>query len=104
MVNTYKTKPVFIEALQWTGKKHREMFNFLTNNTKENSSITLEEDTFRIDLVNGDCQTGNLIIKTLEGEMLASVGDYIIKGLRGEFYPCKPDVFEMKYELVQEVE
>lgn len=40
-------------------------------------------------------------IKTLEGEMLASDGDYIIKGLRGEFYPCKPDVFHKKYELIE---
>lgn len=39
-----------------------------------------------------------LEIKTLEGTMLASPGDWIIKGLKGEFYPCKPDVFAMKYE------
>ena len=40
-----------------------------------------------------------LKIKTLEGNMSVSYGDYIIKGLKGEFYPCKPDIFEMKYEL-----
>lgn len=43
-----------------------------------------------------------IIIKTLEGPMLASENDYIIKGLRGEFYPCKPDVFKKKYELIAE--
>ena len=41
---------------------------------------------------------GVLIIKTLEGDMVASTGDYIIRGLRGEYYPCKPDVFQKKYE------
>ncbi len=39
-------------------------------------------------------------IQTLEGEMLASGGDYIIKGVKGEFYPCKPDIFESTYEVV----
>ena len=39
-------------------------------------------------------------IPTLEGEMTASMGDYIIKGIQGEFYPCKPDIFEKTYEAV----
>lgn len=39
-----------------------------------------------------------LLIKTLEGEMKANLGDYIIKGVQGEFYPCKPDIFEATYE------
>ena len=43
-----------------------------------------------------------MIIHTLEGDMKASVGDYIITGLRGEKYPCKPDIFEKSYELVKE--
>lgn len=42
----------------------------------------------------------SLKIKTLEGEMSASIGDYIIKGVNGEFYPCKPDIFEKTYEPV----
>jgi hypothetical protein len=42
-----------------------------------------------------------LVIKTLEGEMTASVGDYIIRGVNGEFYPCKPDIFSKTYEEVQ---
>ena len=44
-----------------------------------------------------------LIIHTLEGDMVANRNDYIIKGLRGEFYPCKPDVFNKKYELLTEI-
>ena len=101
----YKKKPIIIEAVLWNGKNQREVFDFLTNNTKENDPATLEEDTFRIDLVNGGCQVGNLIIKTLEGEMLANIGDYIIKEPFPTndriFYPCKPDIFENTYENVE---
>ena len=43
-----------------------------------------------------------LMIETLEGKMIANVGDYIIKGVHGEFYPCKPDVFHKTYELLEE--
>lgn len=42
-----------------------------------------------------------LIIKTLEGEHVATIGDYIIRGVKGEFYPCKPDIFEATYEPVE---
>jgi hypothetical protein len=45
---------------------------------------------------------GNLMIKTLEGNHLANIGDFIIKGVHGEFYPCKPDIFEKTYEQVNE--
>jgi len=41
------------------------------------------------------------VIKTLEGDMVASIGDYIIRGIKGEYYPCKPDIFEMTYEPVK---
>lgn len=43
-----------------------------------------------------------LVIATLEGRMIANLGDYIIKGVRGEFYPCKPDIFEATYDTVVE--
>lgn len=42
-----------------------------------------------------------LYIKTLEGKMKVSIGDYIIKGIQGEYYPCKPDIFEQTYELAE---
>lgn len=44
---------------------------------------------------------GGLVIKTLEGNHLANIGDYIIKGVAGEFYPCKPDIFEKTYEVAE---
>ena len=102
----FRKKPIEIEALIWTGKNERDMFDFLTDNTKTNNRATLEENTFRIDLCNGGCQMGNLIIKTKEGEMKADIGDYIIKEPFStddrKFYPCKPDIFQKTYEYIKE--
>lgn len=88
----YIKKPIEIEALQWTGVNQREMFNFLEN--KPDQYMTAFGDNFRIDHSKVD---GGLVIKTLEGEHIASIGDFIIKGVKGEFYPCKPDIFEFTY-------
>ena len=81
MVNRYRTKPCEIEAVLLNGENEKEIFDFT-------------EGAYYINCDN------DLIIETLEGDMKANIGDYIIKGLRGEFYPCKPDVFEKKYELI----
>ena len=95
----YRKKPVVIEAVVWTGGNHREMFDFLTNNTMTDKLIEPYGKYFRIYHSRVE---GGLIIKTLEGEHIASIGDYIIKGVEGEFYPCKPDIFEKIYEEVTE--
>lgn len=76
----FTKKPVIIDAMQWTGENRKELFEFC------------EKCYF-----NGD----ELRIQTLEGSMIASVGDYIIKGVKGEFYPCKPDIFAMTYDLAE---
>lgn len=91
----YRKRPVEVEALQWTGKNQREMFDFLTNYKKINEYMNSEGENFYI-----DHYRGGLIIKTLEGEHIASINDVIIKGINGEFYPCKPDIFEKSYEIV----
>ena len=78
----YRKKPVVIEAVQWDG-------NLDTLN------IFPKEDIENVKLRDGD-----LYIQTLEGQMKADIGDYIIRGVKGEYYPCKPDVFEMTYEPV----
>lgn len=78
----YKTKPCEIEALQYTGNNIIEILDW-------GQGKILWDDM------------DNLYIETLEGRMRADVYDYIIKGLRGEFYPCKPDVFEKKYEKIK---
>ena len=98
----YRKKPVVIDAVQWNGTNHREMFNFLTNgNCPEEymtSNFPIVSDNFCIDKWK---VPGGLVIKTLEGEHLANIGDYIIRGVCGEFYPCKPDIFRKTYEEVE---
>lgn len=89
----YKTKPVEIEAIRWTGLNLEEIKAFVG----ESLIYNIIDTAWKV----GKGRPHVLMkIKTLEGDMTASEGDYIIKGLRGEFYPCKPDVFEKKYELI----
>lgn len=85
MIKKYRKKPVVIEAVQWKyGKGDIELRNFLTE---------WIGDAF---LTDGEYWYPG--IKTLEGDMRVNPGDYIIKGVKGEFYPCKPDIFEATYE------
>lgn len=97
----YRKKPVVIDAIQWSGENHREMFDFLTNYENTTKYMQTSGENFYID---HNKVQGGLIIKTLEGEHIANIGDYIIKGVKGEFYPCKPDIFEQTYEMVVETE
>ena len=80
MIGRYRKRPVVIEAVQFTGRNDAEVMAFCP---------TARDPADR---------KPNLIIPTLEGEMLVSVGDWVIKGVQGEFYPCKPDIFEATYE------
>jgi len=92
----FRKKPVVIEALQWHGDKdHRPMFDFLTGTVDQ--PMDAYGDNFYIDHTK---VKGGLMLKTLEGEHIASIGDWVIKGISGEFYPCKPDIFEKTYEPV----
>jgi hypothetical protein len=84
----YIKKPVEIEAAKFTRNNWDEIKLF-TNNTAH--TLLIEKR------LNGKC---TCIIPTLEGQHIATEGDYIIKGIKGEFYPCKPDIFEMTYEPV----
>ncbi|MGN0714935.1 MAG: hypothetical protein ACI4LN_03860 [Anaerovoracaceae bacterium] len=88
----YRKKPVVIEAMQ-----------FLDNaETITNIAEFIDNQDLRVDYA--DPENPVIKIETLEGVMSASVGDYIIKGVQGEFYPCKPDIFERTYEVVGESE
>ena len=89
----YRKKPVVIEAIQWTGNT-TEIKEFCGNNC----SYNVEDSAWK---VGKGIPHEELVIHTLEGEMKASRNDYIIKGVNGEFYPCKPDVFEKTYELAE---
>ena len=88
----YRKKPVEIEAIQFTRTNWEQVKEFTGGKAQD---ITIEK---RIDGI------ATCIIPTLEGQHIASEGDYIIKGVQGEFYPCKPDIFEKTYELVAETE
>lgn len=88
----YRNKPGFIEAIQFIDDVDRIL---------EIQEFTGRE-TIRVDYK--DRNNPTLKIDTLEGVMTASVGDYIIKGVKGEFYPCKPDIFEKTYEEAQPIE
>jgi hypothetical protein len=84
----YRKKPVVIEAVRFKGLKDLKQI-----------------ETFAGDVIVANHYSGNelvaISIKTLEGIMSASKGDLIIKGVKGEFYPCKPDIFDQTYELVE---
>jgi len=97
-VQKFRKKPVEIDALQWDGSSHRPMFDFLDGSGR--SSMSTEGTNFLID---HDQVEGGLVIKTLEGVHLANIGDWIIKGVAGEFYPCKPSIFAKTYEPVGEL-
>ena len=89
----YRKKPVVIEAIQLTNKSIIEVINWITNYTR------IKIDTDKNDNIIG------IIIPTLEGEMKASIGDYIIKepfDKERQFYPCKSDIFEKTYELIEQ--
>ena len=84
-MNKYRKKPLVIEAIHYTIPVDvEEVLNFL-----EGSGAWYQD-------------THGIVLPTLEGEMLASPGDWIIKGIAGEFYPCKPDIFEATYERLEE--
>ena len=80
----YRKKPITIEAVRWTGENIKEIEHF----TRGQARYNLWLDTFEL--------------KTLEGTMIANVDDYIIEGVNGEFYSCKPYIFKQTYELVKE--
>lgn len=96
----YRKKPVVIDALQWTGKNHREMFDFLTENAFDKEHMTVNGDHFYID---HNKVEGGLVIKTSEGDMSVSIGDFVIRepfDKERMYYPCKEDIFHQTYEAV----
>lgn len=76
----FKKKPVIIEAVQFTGDNWEEVVHFINAPYK-----AFVEEQY-------------LLIPTLEGDMRADKGDWIIRGIKGEYYPCKPDIFEQTYD------
>ena len=82
----YVSKPKVIEAVQWRG-------DIESMEAIEKMGLTVHDMPM----------TDYIIIETLEGNMKCSLWDYVIKGIKGEFYPCKPDIFEASYEVLNDL-
>ncbi len=87
MINKYRKKPIVIEAIQLkrNAESFKEAYLFIGNTCDFTAT---QDGTF-------------INIKTLEGTMIARIGDYIIKGISGEYYPCKSDIFDKTYEVLK---
>lgn len=85
MIGNYRKKPVVIQAVQYTGtvESSTEVHDFMKQGGLHTNGFP-----------------DHILITTLEGVMRADKGDFIIKGVKGEFYPCKPDIFAATYEEV----
>ena len=93
----YIKKPVAIEAIELKQDNVFMVTAFIYGKKPEISSV-MASDKWD-DYVELTRERGYIIIETLEGNMHASFGDYIIKGVKGEFYPCKPDIFELNDDI-----
>jgi hypothetical protein len=82
----YRKKPVEIEAIQFVSDNIEKVYKILGNNLIVTPSA--------------DGEVLYHFIRTLEGDMELSWNDYVIKGVKGEFYPCKPDIFELTYDKI----
>jgi len=89
MISKFRKKPVVIEAVQWTGSNIDEVVKIYMDGTDESRVLKTHCPEF-----------GKVAISTFEGDMIADIDDWIIKGVKGEVYPCKPDIFVETYEEV----
>lgn len=83
----FRKKPVVIDAVQWTGNNRQDLIDFIP------------EDMILTPIGVGE----PFDVGTLEGKHIASVGDFIIRGVKGEYYPCKPDIFAATYEDAEQM-
>lgn len=90
----FRKKPIEVEAVEFKGWNGKQQVEFSDRPEWLNEAIGKEILFF------GEPRT--IAIKTLEGSMIANEGDFIIKGVKGELYPCKPDIFHKTYEEVME--
>lgn len=98
-VARFRKKPVVISAVQFQGRRDaQEVLEFFGHDfprTASGAGIVIGDDT------SGEPR---VLIQTLEGVMRADPGDWIIRGVSGEYYPCKPDIFDATYERVEEAQ
>lgn len=91
----YRKKPLIVEAVQWTGQNTEEIKTWSGNRIVSIPFSTSSPS--KLFSPTRYC----LQLRTLEGTMIIIIGDWIIKGIKGEFYGCKPDIFEQTYEEEQ---
>ena len=82
----FRKKPVVIEAVQYRGNNELEVMEWAHRGLHPESNAIITKEMY------------GLRVRTLEGDIFATMGDWIIKGVKGEFYPCKPDIFAATYE------
>lgn len=102
----YRKKPVVVEAMRFTDAQSAVDiidWSYVVED-KEGDEYWLSAITYHCNTEDGTCSgtpEGHVLkIRTLEGDMIAAPGDYVIRGVQGEFYPCKPDIFEATYDAV----
>lgn len=110
-MSMYRKRPVVIEARQLVGEAGETMrvfewvegggYPWLLGNALDPATLAPQSGTAGDPGIYIDPATGELVIRTLEGDMRATYGDWIIRGVQGEFYPCKPDIFAATYEPVE---
>lgn len=113
----YCKKPVEIEAMQFVGSAGdtahvldwlaANLYPMLVGDYTQPETLRYHDQEPGDDSRPGkgtyiDPATGDFMIRTLEGDMRATYGDYVIRGVKGEFYPCKPDIFEATYDAVRD--
>ena len=94
----FRKKPVVIEAFKYDGDLMNQSGEWYVPDWAVNA---FKNSILYYDQLSSEEPPIELYIKTLEGQMHVSVGDWIIKGVNGELYPCKPDIFEKTYEQVE---
>lgn len=94
----FRKKPVVIDAVQFNASTNESELLALLEGTPWRMDTEIRRRFGTNDEIDYPC----IVLSTLEGEMRASVGDWIIKGVKGEIYPCKPDIFAATYEQIVE--
>lgn len=93
----YRKRPIVIEAIQWNGNtNHQQICDFVGESLKTEEFATAAYEAGK------GLPYYSLLINTEEGVMRADPKDFVIKGINGEFYPCKPEIFEKTYDWVED--
>lgn len=98
----FRKKPVVVEAIRWTGENTSEVIDWILSSEGGSARYHEAQEAFDDGTQGCPATPASIAIDTLEGTMSASVGDWIIRGVQGEHYPCKPDIFEATYETREE--